>query len=325
MKKLRFWIWALLLALTSKAALASVDGIFWNPAQPGTGWNCSSQNDTMFCLLYAYEGDTVQPTFRSIIANLSYSVLADGDVRVSATGDVYRTTNFTNTVRVGDFSGNYQAGVFNVNAAGFSQSLVPFNFGFPREFDTVTGVYLTSTIPLAGGQGSSTLYAVGDQISITDGIEYKQVTDAGFPVGVMLEFPGIGIAIYEMGFPLPEMADVVFFPSTPFAFGVLQGVESWKGRVGFGCRVEVGTGECQTEIVDVVLTPISNSAGEAQIFGQYLELGASGAAADLATNKEAAGIAQGAVLSRASRTGTVLLETLVKRAAARRNQVSPVE
>lgn len=312
MRMFRFCIWALLLASTSQPAFASVDGIFWNPSLPGTGWNCSSQNDTMFCLVYAYEGDTVQPTFRSVIASLSYSVLADGDVRVSATGDVYRTTDFSNTVRVGGFTGTYQAGNFDVNAAGVSQSLVPFNFAFPREFDTVTGVFLASTIPLDGGQGSSTIYAVGDQILVADNLEYKRVTDAGSQVGVMLEFPGIGIAIYEMGFPFPELADVVFFPTIPFGFGVLQGVEPWKGRVGFGCKIKVGTSECQSEPVDVVLTPIANSIGEAEIFGQYLNQASNSISDDVGSQTDFAG-APGSRRSQPSGTGAVLLETLIRR------------
>lgn len=113
--------------------------------------------------------------------------------------------------------------------------------------------------------------------------------------------------------PLPAAADVVFLPSTPFAYGVLQGVESWKGRIGFGCRVVIATGNCTSSPVDVILVPIANSTGEAQVFVQYIDI-TSGGSSELASESvEGVTLDPGPSISQAAGTGAVLLETFVSR------------
>lgn len=273
MKHQRTLLLALAITLIATPAFASLDGIWWNPNIPGEGWNCSSQADTLFCLQYGYEGSTLQPTYRSIIATLNYTILSNGDIRVTAVGDVYRTQAFTDTVRTGAFQGTYEAGVFRTNASGLQQTLIPFDFAYGGPLEAVQGFFLTSTIPIAG-LGTSQLHLTGTVIrQTTEGLRYKEVfssntTGLNDP-NTIIEFPS-AIVLYRGRLPFPPQVDVFIWPVVPYGLDVLFGVEAAKTKFGFNCLLEVATGQCLTFGPDVTFVSLANSERETITYTNYV-------------------------------------------------------
>lgn len=259
------------LLLLSSNAQASLTGIWWQPSTPGTGWNCSSQADQMFCLVYSYETDG-SPTFRSIIAQLSYARGDDFDTVIIATGDVYKTVNFTQTEREGAFEGHYRLGKFYVDAAGFTQTLEPFNFAYPQDLDSITGVYVASSLDYFGNDGFSQIYVIDDEVKIVDGVTYKDMIGPGVPDGrLIIDEEQEALMFIRTTDPAAMEARIFLTRALPEVFTILMGSDNDQRRAGLTCMLDIATQFCVPDTSqDYMLNGLANSTGERALLATYL-------------------------------------------------------
>lgn len=166
---------AVMLALLVCAfpASASIEGLWWDPSVSGEGWTFVSQNDLAAITWYRYENGA--PAFRTVLANTAYAVVVSGGDQVlqfQLTGKVYRTTNFTNTVEVGDFLAVFQpvGGVMTgtVTAEGVTRTLVPFIYNYSSPVEFYRGLWNVSNLANAQLDAGAMLAVFATQTGTLD-------------------------------------------------------------------------------------------------------------------------------------------------------------
>jgi hypothetical protein len=259
------------LAVLAPRAGASIDGVWWDPAQSGTGWNFSVQNDIVFGLQYGYEGADARPSFRSIIGNATYTVLPDNSVRITIVGDTFRTENFNRTTRVGPFSGVYEAGRLTLDAAGFRQTVVPFEFGYRDPLDRIRGVWLVSNLPIIG-QGDSSMVLFDRNTTVQNGQVYRSFVDTFDEFGLLGydERSRSYLAVQDNGNPNDDLFLAYVMPLDPLSYGILNGYRSNDTLVGFSCTFSTRIGNCVDRPTDLLAKALANTDGEAVAFARIV-------------------------------------------------------
>ncbi len=168
----------ILLLAYAQAALATVEGTFWDPSFDGEGWAIESQNDVAFVTWYTYESDG-SPTFRAGIADVTYQVSSIFDLTVTLTGDLFKVTDRTNSSRVGSFSMVFRSDtgslVGTVNVLGESRRIVPFAFNFSSAVDYFHGIWVVALFGTVANDAQTVLFSTVET-TLTDGTPAKEYT-----------------------------------------------------------------------------------------------------------------------------------------------------
>lgn len=252
-----------LLCVFASATKASIEGIWWNPQQSGLGWSFRVEGDLLFGLFFGYEDPGARPTFRSVIGNATYTRLSNGNVRVTYTGDTFRTENFNVSTRTGPFTGIYENGVFSINAAGFQQSLVPFDFNYANGLSKIIGFWAVANLPLTGiGESQTVLFS--RFTSIISGRTVRTYALSSGLSGFLIFDRGQYVAVNSSFFT--GTVEAYVFPEIPLSYGPLVGDQTDNFLVGSGCLFDTALFRCVNTPRDILAKSITNSEGETIFF-----------------------------------------------------------
>lgn len=272
------------LALGAAPAVASIEGLWWDPSVNGEGWTFESQNDLAAITWYRYEDG--QPAFRTILANVTYGTAMDGGqqtLQFQMAGRVYRTTNNTENVD------GFMRGV--VSAEGQTRVVVPFIYNYANQLEFYRGIWNVSNLAIPGVTSGAALVFFNPQTQLlSDGTPAREfVTSDGSE----------GFVIYD-----EELRTSIFIAYDGNG-GFMGGYLGANNKVGVGEGAFFDSaGNQVTDFFPMVATAIANSDGEMDallpILGVSVSKSSQARIRDVAPVNHATGILAGRLSARAT-------------------------